>query len=332
MTANRLLILLFTVVLFISCGALTELNSFDSYQQPSRTTLKTSTNTSYGKKSDPGQVTSWAYQKLLVKAIEARNVSDITKYIEMGANPNWGDEEYEPKSALFIAAKNGCKECIAAMATKADFNFSWKHSWCLPLAGAAQHSKDMVAYVVENYNVNVNATAYGRYGQETALASMVSKPKEGCIEYMLSKGANPNIGSPSPWYDYVFSKNIKYGKLPEVQAFIDADANLNIASSKTSVLGYAIDMKRTDIAKLLLSAGSNPNYCDQKMEDGYTPLYYAIDRNDTEMVKLLLNENAKTSCKYFNDCKCEGSLLDYASSRKNLDSKIIDLLLAKGAR
>lgn len=334
MSFKKSFVIVVAIFSLISCNVLKELNSTsinggDNIKSPNSTTSVQST---FKTRSDPGKVKSWAYQKLLIKAIESNNIAGVKKYIEMGANPNWGESEHEPESAMYIAALNGCKECVAAMAPTADFNFSWKLSWYLPVVGASKHSKEMLVYMVENFDVDVNATAYGRTGQENALASLVSKSKPGCISYLLSKGVNPNYGSPSPWYDYVFSENIKNGKVDEVKAFLTAGADVNIASSRTTVLGQAIDMKRQEIAKLLVEAGANPNYCNDEMERGRPPIYYAIKRNDYKMVKLLVDNKANVNCNSFNECRCSGSPLDQASDDRRIDSRVIDILIENGAR
>lgn len=333
---RKVVVLLALFIAFTSCEALKELTppSLTNSSFKSRNLPKSKDYTITGQYmnylENEGQVTSWAYQALLVKAIEQKNIADIKKYINLGANPNRGENKTDYESAVFRASYLGCKECLKAMSIKSNFNYSWRTCRKLPIVGAAQHSVDMMQHLIDTYGVNVNAHSMSDDGLNTGLIAIVHDSKEGALDFMLKNGADPNYGKKTAW-EY-FCRNVKTNNLSDTQAFIRAGANLNACSSARTVLSNAIYMERFNIAAALLEAGANANYCEKKMERGKTAMYYAIRRNNFEMAKLLLEKGANVNCTDFSDgCKCWGSSLEEAV-KNNRDQRIVDLLLAHGAK
>ena len=74
-----------------------------------------------------------------------------------------------------------------------------------------------------------------------------------------------------------------------VGILIDAGVNVNVRNEDNlTPLKVASMGGHTGVVRLLLEAGTNPNYCD-----GYSPLYWADSRGYTEMAQLLRSYGAR---------------------------------------
>ncbi|UBF27121.1 ankyrin repeat domain-containing protein [Kovacikia minuta CCNUW1] len=112
------------------------------------------------------------------------------------------------------------------------------------------------------------------------------------------------------------------GRIEIVQALIAAGADVNVRIKQFftfDALEFAVDKGYTEIARILLEAGADPNWNDP----GLRPLTKAIKANNPEMLQLLLNAGAEvTFSTGFNP------LVEAANKTNN--AEIIQLLLEAG--
>lgn len=286
-----------------------------------------------------GEITSEAYQNLLVNAVESKNITEIKKYIDAGANPNRGENSSEENSALNIAIATGCYDCIQAMSYKADFNFAYYGVQYLPLVIASKHSLEMMQYLFDNFDINPNAYSHGNHsrgGKHFALNYVIAYGKKGTPQYLLQKGADPMNGRFSAW-EY-FLKNTKELQDPIATAkeLVKYNVELHMpvkGYAPTSPLGRVIEDEQYEIATILLNEGADPNYCDSDSRGFKKPLYWAIKRDNLNMVKLLLEKGENVNILQYYECEVKTSQtpLQFALD-KNRDKQMIDALLEKGAR
>jgi len=288
-----------------------------------------------------GTVESWAYQKLLIQAINEKNIPNIKKYISQGANPNRGISKIDYNTGIGLAIKNGCYECINALSSKVEINHGYSSVYALPMVQAAKHSTQMMNYLFENFSIDVNAysTSSKTSGIVSVLPAIInsserelsSKSKEKAIRLLLSKGAKPMYSSLYAVHAYL--KNVEKASLQTIKLFINHGANFNwfLNNKGTTMLGYAMKQKRYQIVKELLKIKTDPNYCISSVNTINSPLYYAVVQNNLEMVKVLVENGANVQYKGCWQGKLSGSLLNYALE-KNINQDIIDYLISKGAK
>ena len=286
-------------------------------------------------------VESWAYQKLANEAIEKNDIETLKRYIQKGVNPNMGVTKGDGTSLLANAINKGCYECIKVMAGKANLNFSKQGAFGLPIVQAALHSNEMLDFLMTNYDINPNCYGKAPFAtyMATGFAVMNKMPKryytknnrEEVIRYMLNKGAKPMYGSAFPFYLYFEHIDIATAETVELFAQKGADFNSSYSGNgQITILGYTIEKKRYDIAKVLLENGTDPNYCHGH-NSVRAPMYWAIEHNNLEMVKLLEEHGADINYKDYWNCKPSGSALDFAI-KENKDKAIINYLIEKGAK
>jgi|GEM_PF-3248011 len=346
---TKKLFLLFILLTFFSCSSLSELDQKYISKNSNNTNKKTvatkqkkdfSLPYSFNNTRDrKGKITSETYQNLLVKAVESKNIADIKKYINNGANPNRGEDDMEEDSALNIAIATGCYECIKAMSTSADFNFTYYSVNYLPIVVASKHSLEMVQYLFSNFAIDPNAYSHGshsRGGKHFALNYVIAYGKKGTAKYLLEKGADPMNGRFSAW-EY-FLKNTKKIQDPIEIAneLIKHNVELHMpvkGYAPTSPLGRVLEDEQYEIAKYLLNKGADPNYRDSNSRGFKTPLYWAIRRDSYDMVKLLLEKGERVNILEYNEGKVTTSKtpLSFALD-KDRSKRMIDLLLQYGAK
>lgn len=340
---------LFAILLFTSCSLTQELS--EQFKTLKNNTSSKNTNVSFEKKwsftdeeivqmKQKAEIKSEAYQKLLIKAIEEKDIPQIKKYVSMGANPNagiLGSSEFSNSPAI-VAIKKNCKDCLKAMLPKLDINFSNRGYWTLPLGVACNTSLDWCKEVVLEYNAIPNAFAfnktanYSKY-KSTAFRGVVENPKKGVIPFLLEQGAKHSIGYSQAWYN--FMSGSKNRRIEDIEAFLKAGATPNFyiyGSSQHTVLGKAIHQGRNDIVKLLLDYGADPNLIN-KGYNSSTALYFAIKKNNYDTVKLLISKDANVNeINYDKNGNSNLTGLNYALSIGNIDQRIIDLLIESGGR
>lgn len=100
---------------------------------------------------------------------------------------------------------------------------------------------------------------------------------------LLNQKANPNAQNNDGWTVLHYAS--MHGRLPVVQAFIDAGADPNIPNNEGwTPLMAASQNGKTEIVRALLKAGADADAVDKS---GVTPAKYAKRGGHTEIINLL---------------------------------------------
>lgn len=155
-----------------------------------------------------------------------------------------------------------------------------------------------------------------KYGQ-SLLFWAIWHNKAAMVQFLLSKGANPNLHdyfngqSPillaSGYYGEdieILKLLLKYGGNPN-DYLLDTDSVTSIRTTDTPLIYAARD--NLEKVKLLIDAGADINLA---VEPGYTPLYGAIIANRADIIRYLLIEKKADFRKTFN-VTVKGDTLDF---------------------
>lgn len=128
-------------------------------------------------------------------------------------------------------------------------------------------------------------TNYRGYGGEAAL-HIVARRRDGTwLGYLISKGADPNIGDKNGDTALIIVSRIGYEEGARMLLAQDAKVDLGNRLGETPLI-VAVQQRQPRIARLLLEAGANPDKADHAA--GYSARDYAKqDRRSTELLRLI---------------------------------------------
>ncbi|MFA5924462.1 MAG: ankyrin repeat domain-containing protein [Methylococcaceae bacterium] len=109
------------------------------------------------------------------------------------------------------------------------------------------------------------------------------------------------------------------GDILAIKLFLAAGMNVNATNGYETALGRAAQSSRTEVVKLLLDNGANPNVANGK------PFFNAVDQGSVEVVKLLLDKGADINTK---DALGHTAI---SSAAGEGNTEMVKLLLDKGA-
>ena len=272
---------------------------------------------------------SWAYQKLLLKAIEAKNISAIKKYIAAGANPFARSEMGYGGPVIRSAFTQNCKPCIQAMHYSIEQRLGIIGAEYALINWACAASYDMCRFIFEEFpSLDANADGLcsitGKCKVLYPLAKLTGMVDKKVLPFLIENGCDPNAGHTSPWRAYA-AGSINLSDTTSLIAFLESGSDPNIYTHPSRTLLYlTIKHERYDLTRLLLLYGADLNLCQEIM-----PLEAAIRQNKFGKVKWLIENGAKVN--YQNCLRSRKSSLDVALSR-DTDERIIDFLIENGAR
>ena len=204
-----------------------------------------------------------------------------------------------------------------------------------PLYIAAQKGHlDTVKLLIEELHANIES--YLLFG-ETSLYIAALHGHKHIIEYLLSKGANPNSklrgvhNGVTPLY---IASQKNYADCIEVLlnagAKIDAPvSNINFPGS--TPLYVAASQKSNDAVKILIKRGANVNaYLTNSPTPGASCLYIASQNANVEGVKMLLAAGADPNAELSEESMVCGATPLFISAQMGNDS-VLPILLAGGA-
>lgn len=209
--------------------------------------------------------------------------------IQKGANINTLSIKYNESALMWAANHNNVAAVQLLLDKNANVNVENK-SYYTALAFAAGNDSDdlRIPQMLITHGAIINpVNQKGR----TALIEAASHNNIKIVQYLLSKGADPNqqaknFGYISPLREAVFSCNFPMTKL-----LVENGANVNILTDNgSSILLEAVwNEKNIEIVKYLIAKGALVNKAN---DDGETPLLKSIAYNDPKMIKLLMENGA----------------------------------------
>ncbi len=283
----------------------------------------------------------------LEKAVQYKNVKEVRRHLNEGADVNQKDENGQ--TPLHYAAESGYTEVAQTLIERGARVESRDNEGRSPLhlaaetgytpmmdllitKGARVHSQDKNGRVALHYAVlgTRNESALLLLSKGAAvdardkkgwtplyLASINDLPR--MVELLVNKGANvnPKIG-PSPLVGAVMD-----GHTQVVRVLLEKKVLVHgPPGAATTPLHLAAEKGYPDIVRLLLEKKATPNRKDAK---GKTPLYYAIYNDRFHVIQELTDQGVNVDQKI-----PEGTLLHLAAERGNVGAA--SALVRKGAK
>ncbi len=292
--------------------------------------------------------------------IASNNISNESRnkifetLLKNGANPDLKNTDHT--LPLMYATSFGMTELVELLVKyKANINTVTKIEKITPLILAAmQGKKDIVKILLEN-GADIDAQ---RKDGATALQLALEANQPSIANYLLSRGANPNLARTdtdacTPLMVAIYKRNFELAKdlINKYSADVDiasttgwttlmcAASNnevgldifnlilskkpkINIkAKNGISALGRAVSYNNTEKAKLLLEAGADANITDNT---GTTPLMQTVSlmKNPENMAELLIRYGADMQAKD----TCGKTALDIFNSLNRDNKKLAALL------
>ncbi len=114
----------------------------------------------------------------------------------------------------------------------------------------------------------------------------IKKNKKDNVELMLKAGMSPNIDY---FGEYALFYAVKFNKTEIARLLLDKGANPNTGFD--SVLFWAAKNNNTELAKALIQKGAKVNF--EELVSSKTILYTALKKNNLELAKILIDNGAK---------------------------------------
>lgn len=134
---------------------------------------------------------------------------------------------------------------------------------------------------------------YRGYSGDTALHIVTRKRELDWVGFMLSKGADPNVGDANGDTPLIIAASIGFEEAASQMLRRGAKVDASNRRGETA-LTIAVQQRQPRLVELLLRAGANPDKADHVT--GYTPRDYAKrDTRNPHLLKLI--ESIKTAKK-----------------------------------
>lgn len=190
-------------------------------------------------------------------------------------------------SDLTYAAGEGQVNTVAQLLKSGTNPNALNQKGITPLHSAAEkgHLK-IVKLLVDQYGANVNfqipVNSSCCHGW-TALMIAAAEGHREVVQYLLSKGANPNLRNRHGRTALMFPVNYRFLAIAKLLIDKGADPNAVDEQGRGMVI-VATEKNYPDVLKLLLAAGARP---DVKTSDGKNALQVAEAQGFREIVQLL---------------------------------------------
>jgi ankyrin repeat protein len=167
--------------------------------------------------------------------------------------------------------------------------------------------------------------------REKELFNAIDQHNVDAVSSLLSDGVSPNcIMDSYPYLNPLESAIYEVdmgGSIKMVEVLIENGADVNYCKEDDLItpLHLAVYIFDSDIVRLLLEKGANPNCIDTT---GYTPLLYASEHHMNEIINLLLPHCNIDIINYFGSFRGMSAL---AFAVESLDVLTVEALLKSGA-
>lgn len=190
-------------------------------------------------------------------------------------------------SDLTYAASEGQTKTVAQLLKSGTNPNALNQKGITPLYSASEKGHlQIVKMLVDQYGANVNfqipVSSSCCHGW-TALMIAAAEGHKDVVQYLLSKGANPNLRNQYGRTALMFPVN--YGYLEIAKLLIDKGADPNaVDENGRGMVIVATEKNHPGVLKLLLTAGAK---ADVKNSEGKTALQIAETRGHSEIVQIL---------------------------------------------
>jgi len=227
-------------------------------------------------RKDPVLISQVKYDALFNKALRARKLNKVKRYVSKGIPANKPD--LHGNYPIVTASQIGSTRIVGYLLSKGARADRQKSQ---PLINAVnQKSMSMTRLLVKN-GADVNA----RRGKP--LSRAISGRNYKMAEYLLEKGARAGKGN-------LVSTAVATGDARLVKLLLDRGASPNDSSfGGKPPIQVAAGQRDTAILKLLIKKGANVN--KRSMNHQVPPLIIATDRINVEAVEILLKNKARVS-------------------------------------
>lgn len=246
--------------------------------------------------ADPNEISSIEEEALLVWAVSMGKGSGqmVQHLIDAGADINVTD--HNKRSLMDLAAANNAPDVIRVLhKAGADVESVTPDGQTPLMRAAATNSADSITALLEcgaNHERKINGLTLLSW---TAACCGNSYHTIDAIQCLIRAGADINATN-EDGTTALMNAAIN-GRAKNVQALIDAGANLEIKqkgtglTALTKLSGFA---DSEDIIRILCQAGADINTTDN---NGGTPIYHAIANNRLKNIEVLIQEGANVNIK-----------------------------------
>jgi ankyrin repeat protein len=197
----------------------------------------------------------------------------------------------------------------------------WTLDTCMLLAGLSGHMALAQEFIALGANVNAQDRALG--GGQSHLVTAVVGQHADFVDLLIQAGAHPNVKN-RDWMP-ALTIAVVQEDVASVTALLrspNIDVNAYDKQCNTALM-HAADKRNTELIKLLLQAGANPNISNF---DSLTPLHVAVVQQDVDVVAALLQSS---TIRVNSSDKNWRTALMYAAYDGNV--ALVTLLLQAGA-
>jgi len=226
-------------------------------------------------------------QNVLTKAAAEGDINTVEKLLSGEYDINGKDEE--DMTALMRAAKAGKKEmCEFLISRKAGtFMVKGRDNSALTFA-VMSGNKDIVDLILAASPEDIEKAVSGARGIDRALGDAVRYGTLEMVRYLVDKGGlvNTEFNDRS----CILSRAIASKNREIVEFLLSRNVNVNPKENINNPLMAAVGSKQTEIAKLLIAGGADPN---TGAWNKHTVLMAAALTGDTEVLNLLISKGAR---------------------------------------